>query len=121
MSLRTSNPFVPLVVAGVLATCSAVFPAACGDSSAPGVSHGWLLIANKGDQSLGIVYPVANRQIAEIPEGGVTGHEVVASPDGKTGYVPIYGNSGVGKPGTDGTKLVEIDLAARKVVGALDF
>jgi YVTN family beta-propeller protein len=27
----------------------------------------------------------------------------------------------VGKPGTDGTKLVEIDLAARKVVGTLDF
>jgi YVTN family beta-propeller protein len=35
--------------------------------------------------------------------------------------VPIYGNSGVGQPGTDGTNLVIIDLAARKVVGNIDF
>jgi YVTN family beta-propeller protein len=121
MALTTFNRFAALAVVGLAAICSATFLAAFGDSSSPGVSHGWLLIANKGDQSLGIVDPAGNRQIAEIPEGGVTGHEVVASPDGKTGYVPIYGNSGVGKPGTDGTKLVAIDLAARKVVGTLDF
>src|SRR5271166_5109252 len=30
----------------------------------------------------------------------INGHEVVVSPDGRFGYVPIYGNSGVGKPGT---------------------
>jgi DNA-binding beta-propeller fold protein YncE len=35
--------------------------------------------------------------------------------------VPIYGNSGVGKPGTDGSNLVVIDLAAQKVVGNVDF
>ncbi|MGA1997705.1 MAG: hypothetical protein ABSH45_18205 [Bryobacteraceae bacterium] len=121
MSHTTSVRFAPLAVVGLAAICSATFLAAFSDSSSAGVSHGWLLVANKGGQSLGIVDPSGNRQIAEIPEGGVTGHEVVASPDGKTGYVPIYGNSGVGKPGTDGTKLVEIDLAARKVVGTLDF
>ncbi|MGP8246843.1 MAG: cytochrome D1 domain-containing protein [Bryobacteraceae bacterium] len=121
MSLRTSDGFVRLAAAGFLAVCSAAFPTAFGDSSAPGVSHGWLLIANKGDRSLGIIDPAINRQVAEIPEGGITGHEVVASPDGKTGYVPIYGNSGVGKPGTNGAKVVAIDLAARKVVGSLDF
>ncbi|MGA2114910.1 MAG: cytochrome D1 domain-containing protein [Bryobacteraceae bacterium] len=121
MSLRVSNRFAPLAVVGLAAICAASFLAAFSDSSSAGVSHGWLLIANKGDQSLGIIDPAGNRQIAEIPEGGVTGHEVIASPDGKTGFVPIYGNSGVGKPGTDGTKLVAIDLAARKVVGTLDF
>src|SRR5947209_985324 len=84
-------------------------------------SGGWLLVANKGDNSLGIIDPVAGKQVAEIAEGGVTGHEVAASPDGRFAYVPIYGNSGVGMPGTDGTNMVIIDLAARKVVGNLDF
>ncbi len=80
-------------------------------------SNSMVLVANKGDNSLGLIDPVAGKQVAEIPEGGVTGHEVTASPDGKLAYVPIYGNSGVGQPGTDGTNLVVIDLAARKVVG----
>jgi YVTN family beta-propeller protein len=80
-----------------------------------------LLVANKGDQTLGIVEPNAGRQVATVAEAGITGHEVAASPDGRLAYVPIYGNSGVGKPGTDGTHMVVIDLAARKVVGNLDF
>jgi DNA-binding beta-propeller fold protein YncE len=84
-------------------------------------SSGLLLVANKGDNSLGIIDPIAGRQVAEIPEGGVTGHEITTSPDGKLAYVPIYGNSGVGMPGTDGTNMVVIDIAARKVVGNLDF
>ena len=90
-------------------------------SSARTDSGGWLLIANKGDNSLGIIDPAAGKQVAEVPEGGITGHEVIAAPDGKTAYVPIYGNSGVGQPGTDGTNMVAIDLASRKVVGNLDF
>lgn len=80
-----------------------------------------LLVANKGDRTLGIIDPVAGKQIAAVPENGITGHEVIASPDGKQAYVPIYGDSGVGKPGTDGRNMVVIDLAARKVVGNLDF
>jgi DNA-binding beta-propeller fold protein YncE len=84
-------------------------------------ANGLLLVANKGDNSLGIIDPVAGKQIAEIPEAGITGHEVIASRDGKLAYVPIYGNSGVGKPGTDGSNMVVIDIAARKVVGNVDF
>jgi YVTN family beta-propeller protein len=84
-------------------------------------SSGLLLVANKGDNSLGIIDPIAGRQVAEVPEGGVTGHEIIASRDGKMAYVPIYGNSGVGQPGTDGNNLVVIDIAARKVVGNIDF
>ena len=84
-------------------------------------AHGQLLVVNKGEQSLGIVDPTSGQQIATVPEGGITGHEVVASPDGRLAYVPIYGNSGVGRPGTDGQNMVVIDLAARKVVGNVDF
>ena len=82
---------------------------------------GWLLVANKGDQTLGIVDPDVGRQVATVPVGGITGHEVVASPDGRTAYVPIYGNSGVGKPGTDGRTLTVIDVGDRRATKTIDF
>jgi DNA-binding beta-propeller fold protein YncE len=88
-------------------------------ADAPG--RGLLLVANKGDQSLGIIDVAAGKQVATVAEGGKTGHEVVASPDGRTAYVPIYGDSGVGKPGTDGDRMVVIDIASRKVTGSVDF
>ena len=68
-----------------------------------------------------MIDPVAGKQIATVPVEGVTGHEVAASPDGKTAFVPIYSNVGVGKPGTDGTKISVIDLASRKVIHTIDF
>jgi len=80
-----------------------------------------LIVANKGEHTMGIIDPETGRQVATIAEGGVTGHELIASPDGKTAYVPIYGNSGVGKPGTDGSNMVVIDIASRRVTGNLDF
>jgi DNA-binding beta-propeller fold protein YncE len=80
-----------------------------------------LLVANQADRTLSLIDPVAGKQIAAIPVGGVTGHEVAVSPDGKTAYVPIYGDSGVGRPGTDGSSMAVIDLAARKVVSTVDF
>ena len=84
-------------------------------------SGGLLLVANKGDHTLGIIDPVAGRQVAAVEESGVTGHEVIASPDGRTAYVPIYGNSGVGRPGTDGQTMDVIDIASRKRVATIDF
>jgi YVTN family beta-propeller protein len=84
-------------------------------------SHGFLLVANKGDRTLGIIDPALGRQIATIAENGVTGHEVAASADGKRAYVPIYGDSGVGKPGTDGQLIRVIDLEKRDIVGTIDF
>jgi len=36
----------------------------------PPPSRGMLLVANKGNQTLGIVDPEAGREVAEIPEGG---------------------------------------------------
>ena len=85
------------------------------------MTKGLLLVANKDDRTLGIIDPQSGQMLAAVAEGGVTGHEVIASPDGRFAYVPIYGNSGVGKAGTDGSNLVVIDIAARKVTGNLDF
>jgi DNA-binding beta-propeller fold protein YncE len=84
-------------------------------------ANGLLLVCNKGDQTLSIVDPDKNVQIAVIREDGVTGHEVAASLDGRRAFVPIYGNSGVGKPGTDGRILRVIDVAQREIAGTVDF
>ena len=87
----------------------------------PGVAGGFLLVANKGDKTLGIIDADLGEQVATVPENGTTGHEVVASPDGRFAYVPIYGDSGVGQPGSDGSNMVVIDIASRKIVGNVDF
>jgi YVTN family beta-propeller protein len=84
-------------------------------------SQSRLLVAEKGAQSLGIIDPESGSVLASVPEGGITGHEVIASSDGKLAFVPIYGNSGVGSPGTDGQNIVVIDVSARKVVGNIAF
>ncbi len=82
---------------------------------------GHLLVAQKGDRSLAIVDPGAGTVIANVAENGITGHEVAGSPDGRLAFVPIYGNSGVGKPGTDGNNIVVVDVAAQKLVGNIQF
>ena len=98
---------------------SAMFAASGGDTAK--TTSGLLLVANKGDHTLGIIDPKAGSQLAAVPEDGITGHEVAASPDGKFAYVPIYGNSGVGKPGTDGKNIIVVDLATHKVTGNIEF
>ncbi len=124
---RTTNGFLSrFACCGLLALTAALFGnanSAFGADQEPGppAAHGWLLVANKGDRTLGIIDPQAGREVATVPEGGVTGHEVVASRDGKLAFVPIYGNSGVGQPGTDGSNMCVIDLATRKVTGTVDF
>jgi YVTN family beta-propeller protein len=111
-----------------LALLSAISAAAAGSAvtaatgSVPArASSGLLLVANKGEHTLGIIDPASGKQVAIVEESGVTGHEVIASPDGKTAYVPIYGNSGVGRPGTDGRTMDVIDIASRKRITTIDF
>src|SRR5712691_190207 len=104
----------------MLFVCSVLLPLSGSPSSSNG-SHGILLVANKGDRTLGIIDADSGKQVTTVAEGGNTGHEVIASPDGRTAYVPIYGDSGVGKPGSDGSNLVVIDIASRKVIGNIDF
>lgn len=81
---------------------------------------GTLLVANQKDRTLSLINIGTASQIA-VPEERVTGHEVAASPDGRTAYVPIYGNAGVGHPGTDGQEMLVIDVASHKVTKTVDF
>jgi DNA-binding beta-propeller fold protein YncE len=81
----------------------------------------FLLVANQGGRDLSIIDPSSAKQIAVVEEKDVTGHEVAASPDGRTVYVPIYGNSGVGLPGTNGNHMLVIDVVSRKIIGDVNF
>jgi YVTN family beta-propeller protein len=92
-------------------------------AGAPGwsASRGFLLVANKGDETVSIVDVNVGLQVATIAEHGKTGHEVAVSPDGRRAFVPIYGSAGVGKEGTDGQLMRVIDLLKREIVGTVDF
>jgi DNA-binding beta-propeller fold protein YncE len=82
-----------------------------------------LLVVNQGDTNVSVVDPAAAKEVATIAEKttGVHGHEVAVSADGHTAFVPIYGSSGVGKPGIDGHEMLVIDLLSREIVGDIDF
>src|SRR5271155_948900 len=93
------------------------------NSQTPSGSGARLLVANQVDRTLSIIDPATGQQIGTVATGDDIGHghEVAASPDGRVAYVPIYGNSGVAKPGTDGRNMMVIDIASHKVVGDVDF
>ena len=84
-------------------------------------AKGLLLVCNKGAHTLSLINPETGEQLAAVPEDGVTGHEVVASTDGRLAFVPIYGNSGVGHAGTDGQLIRVIDLEKRAIIATVDF
>lgn len=80
-----------------------------------------LLVANKIDRTLSMIDPESGQQLAVVAVGGITGHEVAASPDGQIAWVPIYGNSGVGVPGTDGQTISVIDLKTHAQIASVDL
>ncbi len=84
-------------------------------------THGLLLVADKGDRTLSIINPETGVTLAAVDENGITGHEVVASRDGRLAFVPIYGNSGVGGTGTDGSLIRVIDLNKQAVIATVDL
>ncbi|HVU17375.1 MAG TPA: hypothetical protein VHD32_10635 [Candidatus Didemnitutus sp.] len=114
----TSRLVFRLIAVAASLTLSGVGWAAGNPRPAAG---GYLLVANKGDHTLSVVDVTQGKQIRVLQENGVTGHEVAASPDGSRAFVPIYGDSGVGRPGSDGRLLRIFDLNSGKIVGTIDF
>src|SRR5882762_1476404 len=88
-------------------------------NSAP-PARGLLVVANQMEHTVLVVDPESRRELAKVVVG-VNGHEVIVSKDGRFAYVPIYGNSGVGRPGTDGSTIDVIDLQARKLAATIDL
>lgn len=81
---------------------------------------GLLVVANQKEHTVLVVDPDERKELARIVVG-VNGHEVMTSKDGRFAYVPIYGNSGVGRPGTDGSTVDVIDLQERRLVATIDL
>ena len=73
-------------------------------------SRGLLVVANQKEHTVLVVDPDERRELAKVVVG-VNGHEVMVSKDGRFAYVPIYGDSGVGKPGSNGSTIDVIDIA----------
>lgn len=71
-----------------------------------------LLALSKADHTLAIVDPVALKVIARVPVGSDP-HEVIASADGKTAYVSIYGGGSL-------HEINVIDLVGQKALPTLD-
>src|ERR1700722_2098163 len=71
-----------------------------------------LLVLSKHDHALSIVDPVTLKVVARAPVGEDP-HEVIASSDGKTAYVSIYGGGAY-------HKLSVIDLIAQKPLPDID-
>ena len=84
-------------------------------------NSGLLLVANQGDHTLSIINPEAGTMVAKIVTPQIRGHEVTASPNGKLAYLPMYGNSGVGQPGTDGQTIEVIDIAKHSIVSTIEL
>jgi YVTN family beta-propeller protein len=74
--------------------------------------RGSLLALSKADHTLAIVDPVTLNIIARVPVG-TDPHEVIASADGKTAYVSIYGGGSL-------HELNVIDLVAKKPLTNID-
>src|SRR5436309_15363450 len=81
---------------------------------------GLLVIANQKEHTVLVVDPDDRRELARVVVG-VNGHEVMVSKDGRFAFVPIYGNSGVGRPGTDGSTIDVVDLQGRKLAATIDL
>jgi YVTN family beta-propeller protein len=104
----------------LLASLLLLFSLPANNAVPPSPVQGLLLVANQGDHTLLIIDPATRAQLAKITVG-VNGHEVVASKDGRFAYVPIYGNSGVGRPGTDGATIDVIDIHERKLATTIEL
>ncbi len=89
---------------------AAVYPATqCAAQSTPPRS---LLALSKAEHVLAIIDPVTLKIIARVPVGSDP-HEVIASSDGKTAYVTIYGGGSL-------HELSVIDLVAQKPLPTID-
>ena len=95
-----------LIAAGFLWTLVA---ADCAAQSTPART---LLALSKGDHILAIIDPGTLKVIARVPVGSDP-HEVIASADGKTAYVTIYGGGSI-------HELNVIDLVGQKALPTLD-
>jgi len=79
-----------------------------------------LLVANQMEHTVLLVDPMSKQVVAKVGVD-INGHEVAVSPDGRFGYVPIYGNTWVGMPGSSGSTIHVVDLRRGRTVAVIDL
>jgi DNA-binding beta-propeller fold protein YncE len=84
----------------------------CSAMRSNGQSHGLLLALSKTNHTLAIVDPASLNVLARVPVGSDP-HEVIASSDGKTAYVTIYGGGSL-------HELNVIDVVGQKALTNID-
>lgn len=87
----------------------------------PATPRPQLLVVNQRLNALQFVDVNSGTVTATVATKGIRGHEAVVSADGRLAYIPIYGDSGVGKPGTDGRTIEVLDTTAKKFVDTIDL
>jgi len=98
-----------LQIAGLMAVPALLASVGCLAQPTPKQS---LLALSKTDHTLAIVDPATGKVIAKMPVGADP-HEVIASSDGKTAYVSIYG-------GGSFHEINVIDLVGQKALSTVD-
>jgi YVTN family beta-propeller protein len=79
-----------------------------------------LLVANQKEHTAQLI-DLKTRQPVFTVGVDINGHEIIASPDGRFAYVPIYSNVGVGHPGTDGATIQVIDLLVGRTTNIINL
>ena len=79
-----------------------------------------LFVANQMEHSVLLVDPRSKQVLATVGVD-INGHEVAVSRDGRFGYVPIYGNTWVGKPGSNGSTIDVVDLRRGRTIAVIDL
>ncbi|WP_353229290.1 cytochrome D1 domain-containing protein [Novosphingobium sp.] len=93
-------------------------------TTGPAVRAQSLVVINQGTATASVIDARTFAVIGQIDEhqpGHLHAHEVAVSPDGRTAYLPVYGDTGLGIPGADGHELLFVDLPTRRVTGSVDF
>lgn len=83
--------------------------------------RGSLLVVSQGNNSVTRVDPESGAQLTSLTTHGVRAHEVAISPDGRLAYLPIYGDAGVGLPGSSGRTIEILDLEKGALTGSIDL
>jgi DNA-binding beta-propeller fold protein YncE len=96
--------------------------AAGGGLNHPTGTLGVLMVDKMGARVL-FFDPSTDRELAELKpseEPGMRPHELALSPDGRTGYVTVYGAGVFGDNPHPGHTIAIIDLRSRSLVGSID-
>jgi DNA-binding beta-propeller fold protein YncE len=96
--------------------------AAAGSLNHPTGTLGVVMVDKMGSRVL-FFDPNTDRELAELrpsEEPGMRPHELALSPDGRTGYVSVYGAGVFGDNPRPGHTIAIIDLASRSLVGSID-